>query len=162
MTAESSESSLQVEVSVKASLSDAFAAFVRRLGHWWPPEYTWSQEVLVDIGMEPKIGGACYELGPHGFRCDWGHIVSYSEPDSLRFRWQISPRREPVPDPKKASEVEIGFHESMGTTRVVVVHRGFDNHGNDAGWYRDALASEMGWPRILEAYRLFLEGRSTE
>lgn len=148
---------MRAEVTVARPQSVAFEIFVRRLGAWWPREYSWAQELLEQMVIEPKVGGACYEIGPHGFRCDWGRVTHYGEPERISFLWQISPRREPVPDPGKSSEVEVRFFEKAPGTRVLLEHRNFENHGGDAGWYRDALESEMGWPKILEAYREYTE-----
>jgi uncharacterized protein YndB with AHSA1/START domain len=125
-----------------------FEAFVD-LNSWWPREYTWSGEALERIELEARQGGACVEWGLDGFRCDWGRVIAWEPPERLAFRWQISPRREPVPDPAEASEVEVSFEPTDGGTEVTLVHRGFDRHGEGAGEYRQALASEQGWPYIL-------------
>jgi Domain of unknown function (DUF4394) len=61
-------------VTVNLAPEQAFDLFARRLGAWWPPEYSWSQDVLDEIGIEPHEGGMCFERGPHGFRCDWGRV----------------------------------------------------------------------------------------
>jgi hypothetical protein len=66
------------------------------------------------------------------------------------FSWQISPRREPVPDREKASEVELRFEEGSRSTRIEFEHRGFSRHGEGSDGYREALGSEQGWPYILE------------
>src|SRR5690606_23581431 len=50
----------------------AFDLFTDGLDSWWPREYTWAGETLEVIGIEPGVGGHCFERGPHGFRCDWG------------------------------------------------------------------------------------------
>jgi uncharacterized protein YndB with AHSA1/START domain len=132
---------------------EAFARFVDHLGDWWPSEYTWSEAALEGIGIEPREGGMCFEHGPHGFRCDWGRVLTVDRPRSVVLTWQIGPNREPVPDPSKASEVEVRFEpEDETTTRVELEHRGFDRHGAAAENYRAALASEQGWPYILSRY----------
>jgi uncharacterized protein YndB with AHSA1/START domain len=134
-------------LAVDADPERAFTAFAD-LGAWWPPEYTWAGETLQEIGIEPRADGHCYELGPHGFRCDWGRVTAWEPPRRLVFTWQIGPQREPVPDPAKASEVEVRFEPGS----VALEHRGFERHGPDAENYRAALASEHGWPYILERY----------
>jgi uncharacterized protein YndB with AHSA1/START domain len=130
-----------------AGAERAFAAFAD-LGTWWPPEYSWAGDVLEEIGIEPREGGHCYELGPHGFRCDWGRVTAWEPPRRLVFTWQIGPQREPAPDPARASEVEVRFE----ATSVTLEHRGFERHGPDHENYRAALASEHGWPYILGRY----------
>ncbi len=145
--------SIQYTLTVSLPRSDAFALFAQRLAEWWPREYTWSRSVLEYIGIEARPDGLCYERGPHGFRCDWGRVLAWEPPGRLVFAWQIGPRREPEPDPARASTVELRFDaEGDGRTRVTLEHRDFDSHGEEAEAYRRALASEQGWPYILSRY----------
>jgi len=144
---------VQCSVSVPLSTSEAFHLFFEELGRWWPREYTWSQEALQAIGIEPREGGLCFELGPYGFRCDWGRVLEWSPPDRVQLQWQISFRREPVPNPEKASLVEIGFTpEGAGSSRVTVTHSHFERHGAGAAEYQAAMASEHGWPYLLKRF----------
>lgn len=132
---------------------EAFALFAERLGSWWPREYTWSQQVLEAIGIEPYAGGLCYERGPHGFRCDWGRVLAWQPPQRLLLAWQISPRREPEPNPARASTVEVCFEaRTPNSTHVVLEHRDFERHGDGATEYRAALASPQGWPYIMQCF----------
>jgi uncharacterized protein YndB with AHSA1/START domain len=142
-------------ITVRGSSERAFAAFTERLGDWWPPEYTWSGPgALVAIGMEGGAGGLCYEIGPHGFRCDWGRILVWDPPRRLVFTWQIGPGREPIPDGSRAGEVEVRFRDiDGGNCHVALEHRGFAKYGPEADSYRAAMASPQGWPYLLESYR---------
>ena len=137
------------ELTVEAPPERAFARFAEELGAWWPREYTWSGDALEAIGIEPREGGMCFERGPHGFRCDWGRMLAWEPPDRLVFTWQIGPSREPVPDPARASEVEVRFAPAAEGTRVTLEHRDFARHGDAGPGYRDALGSEQGWPYML-------------
>lgn len=131
----------------------AFHAFTADFVRWWPAEYTWSGAVLQWIGMEPHTGGACYELGPEGFRCDFGRVLHWQPPHRLRFSWQIGPTRVPEPDPARASEVEVRFlAETPDRTRVELEHRHFSRHGSGAREYRAAMDSPQGWDHILHRY----------
>lgn len=94
---------IQRTLALGISAKTAFEAFVHDIHAWWPREYTWSQDQLQNIRIEAKADGLCTEIGPYGFRCDWGRVVRIEVPHSLVFKWQISPRREPVPDASKAS-----------------------------------------------------------
>jgi uncharacterized protein YndB with AHSA1/START domain len=136
-------------VGVDVSAARAFSLFTGELSEWWPAEYTWSGDVLEKLEIEPREGGRCVEWGPRGFQCDWGRVVVCEPPDRLVLSWQISPRREPEPNPRKASEVEVRFVEGDGGTQVQLEHRGFDAHGEGSDEYRDAMGSEQGWPHIL-------------
>ncbi len=138
---------------VDVTAAHAFAVFTGGLATWWPPEYTWAGEVLDTIAIEPRQGGRCFERGPYGFQCDWGRVLVWDPPHKLVFTWQISPRREPQPDPAKASEVEVRFiAEAASTTRVEFEHRNLACHGEEAEAYRAALDSPEGWTYILDRY----------
>lgn len=143
---------IKTEVTVPLPPSDAFRVFIEQLDSWWPREYTWGQDALEWIGIEPHAGGRCTERGPNGFQCDWGHVTRWEPPRLVELAWQISPRREPVPDPARASRVQVEFTESGGGTRVRLQHDGFERHGPEGGAYRDAMATEQGWPLILGRY----------
>ena len=145
--------SVRSTILVPAPAERAFATFARRLESWWVKEYTWSgPEALAEIGIEPRTGGMAYEIGPHGFRADWGRIVVWEPPRRLVLSWQIGPDRAPVPDPAQASEVEVHFVPAVqdGSTRVEVEHRNFDRHGAAAVGYREALTA--GWQELLSRY----------
>jgi uncharacterized protein YndB with AHSA1/START domain len=144
-------------VTVPAAPDRAFAAFAD-LNDWWPPEYTWSADTLRTIAIDPHEGGACFELGPYGFRCDWGRVLAWEPPGRLVFTWQIGPGREPVPDPEMASEVEVRVTPEGDGSRVELEHRGFERHGDGADGYAAALGSEQGWPYILGRYAARLSG----
>jgi uncharacterized protein YndB with AHSA1/START domain len=144
---------VRLALTVPVGAERAFELFTEGLATWWPREYSWSGEVLEDIGIEAREGGFCFELGPGGFRCDWGTVRAWEPPERLVLAWQIAPSRAPEPNPERASEVEVGFApEGPERTRVELEHRGFERHGDEAPGYRDALASEQGWPYILDRY----------
>jgi uncharacterized protein YndB with AHSA1/START domain len=132
---------------VALTLERAFARFTAL--DWWPAEYTWSQETLEDIGID---GSMLYERGPHGFRLDWGRVLDRQSPERLVFSWHIGPTRVPQPDPARASEVEVTFSAERDGTRVQLVHRAFERHGEGAEEYAAAMASPQGWEYILERF----------
>ena len=144
--------SVRTILRVPATADRAFEVFTGRIGRWWVKEYTWSgPAALAELGIEPRAGGMLYEIGPHGFRADWGRVLDWQPPHRLVFNWQIGPDRAPVPDPAKASEVEVRFTaEADNATRVEVAHRGFDRHGEAAQGYRRALTA--GWHELLSRY----------
>ena len=144
---------VDVAVAVDVPAELAFEVFADELALWWPREYSWSQDVLEDIGIEPHEDGLCFERGPHGFRCDWGRVLEWDPPRRLVIAWQISPRREPEPNPAKASEVEIRFDEAdAGGTRVRLEHRDFERHGEGGAEYAQMLGAPPGWPFLLDRF----------
>ncbi|MEM7017912.1 MAG: SRPBCC family protein [Pseudomonadota bacterium] len=148
-----STNSIQFNTTVNLSIEAAFKLFTENFSSWWPSEYSFSQDVLHDIGMELKADGLCYELGPHGFRCDWGRVLEYTPSTCLVLAWHLSPSSAPDPNPAHASEIQVNFvTENAGSTRITVEHRHFDKHGE--GWeaYLEEMASEYGWPYLLQCY----------
>ncbi|HSH45916.1 MAG TPA: SRPBCC family protein [Longimicrobiales bacterium] len=151
---------IRVERSVAVEPERAFRAFTEEMGSWWPRAYSWSRDVLEDMVIAPRTGGLCTELGPDGFRCDWGRVTAWEPPRRLAFTWQIAPDRTPAPDPARGSDVSVTFEAADGVqgapgtpgTRVTLEHRNLERHGDEAGEYRAAMASEAGWPFILAAF----------
>ena len=145
------------EINVAISADKAFQKFVNELNEWWPKEYTWSQDKLKEIRIDSRVGGLCSEIGPHGFRCDWGRVTDLTENKKIELKWQISPNREPVPDPEKASDIQIVFKENDDSTTVQFEHRNFENHGDGAEDYRKMMDGKQGWDFILDAYKQYCE-----
>jgi uncharacterized protein YndB with AHSA1/START domain len=146
---------VRVTVNVPASVDRAFAFFTDSFSSWWPREYTWSQDALNRIGIEAREGGLCSEYGPNGFRCDWGRVLVWDPPQQLVLSWQLSPDRQPEPNPAKASEVDIRFLPQGDSSCVLELqHRGFERHGAGGGAYAAAMGSDEGWPKILHRYRM--------
>jgi uncharacterized protein YndB with AHSA1/START domain len=142
---------VRAEVAVPCSPAEAFALFALRIGSWWPNEFTWSQDSLELFGLEPRAGGACFEVGPFGFRCDWGRVLAWKPPHELRFSWQISPERTPEPNPSKASEVLVRIEPNgRQGSRVLLEHGDFERHGAAADEYR--VGMEKGWGYLLDCY----------
>jgi uncharacterized protein YndB with AHSA1/START domain len=151
------DSEISSTVEVPLSPERAFKLFTDGLGGWWPREFSWSQDALEEIGMETRKGGLLYEIGPHGFRVDWGRVVEWEPPARLVFSWQISPTRVPEPDPAKASEVEVRFEPDDDGSRVVLAHRAFDRHGEGGAGYAEMMGAE-GWPYALERFTAAARG----
>lgn len=143
---------ISIEMDVRGEPTDAFLRFTREMRNWWPKSYSWSGETLQDMTIAEEAGGFCTEIGPHGFRCDFGRVLETDPPRRILFTWQIGPNREPVPDPSKASEVELIFSATVGGTRVTLTHRGFLNHGSGAEQYLEAMRSDQGWPLMLKRF----------
>jgi hypothetical protein len=99
--------SIRKNIELNLSAEEAFGKFVNNFNKWWPKEYTWSLDTLEDISIASAVGGFCSEIGPNGFRVDWGTVIDFQENKLLSFKWQIGPARKPVPDPEKASLVTI-------------------------------------------------------
>ncbi|MFB6319557.1 SRPBCC domain-containing protein [Saccharicrinis sp. FJH54] len=69
----------------------------------------------------------------------------------------MSARREPVPDPDKASEIKIRFEKPDAVTKVHFEHYNFENHGQEWKNYENMMQSEQGWPYILDQFKAYCE-----
>lgn len=146
---------------VPIPLEKAFDNFVNKLNEWWPKEYSWSQKDLVEIKIDPKKNGLCSEIGPHGFRCDWGRVTKIDPNKEIAFNWQISPQRVPEPNPDKSSEVKVVFKELPGAEACIELeHSGFEKHGDGSAAYQQAMDSEYGWRYILNAYTDYCKSKN--
>jgi uncharacterized protein YndB with AHSA1/START domain len=139
-------------VTVQVPRERAFELFTVGMGSWWPREFSWSQEKLEAIGIEPHSDGFAYERGPFGFTIHWGRVTAWDPPGRLVFTWQIAGDRTPQPDPELSSEVEVRFQEEDGATRVALEHRGWERHGDGAREYRDGFERAGAWPYALERF----------
>ncbi|MBK6266725.1 SRPBCC domain-containing protein [Marivirga sp. S37H4] len=138
------------KLTVEINAKKAFRKFVHEFNQWWPKEYTWSQDFLREIKIDPKIDGLCTEIGPYGFRIDWGRVTNLTENESIEFKWQISPKREPIPNPDAASDIKINFTQQNGSaTSIEFEHYNFRNHADGGKEYQEMMDSEYGWDYIL-------------
>ncbi|WKN41656.1 SRPBCC domain-containing protein [Tunicatimonas pelagia] len=147
-------------IQVSVSSDQAFHKFLHEFNNWWPREYTWSRDKLIEIRIDARVGGLCTEVGPYEFRCDWGRVTELVTNQKIGLKWQISPKREPVPDPEQASTIEIKFAENQGGTLMELVHQDFERHGAGIEEYRDAMDSEYGWDYILKCYQTYCKQSS--
>jgi uncharacterized protein YndB with AHSA1/START domain len=147
-------------VTVGCPVGQAFSLFTEGFVEWWPSDYTWSGGKLETIAIEPRAGGRCFEIGPHGFHCDWGRVLLWEPPIRIVFTCQIRPDRVPEPDPDRASEVEVQFSaEGASETKVELEHHAFGRHGEGGEAYRAGMASREGWGFILERFVEFCSNR---
>ncbi|SKB86687.1 SRPBCC family protein [Dyadobacter psychrophilus] len=151
---------ITTKIAVDIRPDAAFEHFIYKLHAWWPKQYTWSGDKLVEIRINPQVNGLCTEIGPFGFRCDWGRVTEFKQSVKLSFTWQISPTRIPEPDPDKASLVSVLFTESSyESTDITLIHSNFENHGDGASGYAEAMDSEQGWPKILNAFKAYCQNQ---
>lgn len=138
---------------VTAPPERAYAVFKDSFGAWWPADYTYSGAGgLHSISLGHGTGDLCTEIGPHGFRVDWGRMLNVEPPRRLRFLWQIAGDRTPQPDPAASSEVEVLFETAPVGTTVRLIHSRFERYGESGASYRDEMASEYGWPLIMARF----------
>ena len=144
-----------VHETISLNPAEAFSAFVDGFGKWYPAEYTWSQNGLDTIAIEPREGGRCFERGPNGFELDWGRVTAFQPPKIVTFTWQISVKRVPIPNAAKAGQVTVRFDTEDNATKLTLTHHGFEHYAEQPRQYREALAAPHGWIYILDCFKTY-------
>jgi uncharacterized protein YndB with AHSA1/START domain len=148
----SGDDSLVRETTVPVEPERAWTLFVDRFADWWPQAYSFSQDQLTAIGIEPRPGGRCFERDATGQTLTWGTVFAAERPARLLFVWQITMDRRIEPDTNRASEVEVVFMPASTGTRIHLTHRSFRRHGGNWRAYRDGMGSEQGWSYCLACF----------
>jgi len=136
--------SVTTSIEVDAPAARAFHVFTAEIGTWWDEDKHLLTAPVAEMVFEPFVGGHIIDRGTDGSECRWGRVLAYEPPSRVCFSWDINTRWQIETDHDRTSEVEITFEElSPHRTRVVLVHRHLDRHGE--GWQsmRDAVGS--GW-----------------
>jgi uncharacterized protein YndB with AHSA1/START domain len=153
MTAQATDTSVQVQIVVDASIEDAFRVCTEDIASWWPSGHHLLEGEDVDLVFEAREGGHIYDRGADGSQCRWARVLVCEPPNRLVFSWEINPQWKLETDLRRASEVEVRFHaEGANRTRVELEHRNLDRHGEGWEQKRDAVGSPEGWPEILQAF----------
>lgn len=127
----------------------AFKLIVDHPELWWRSPFLGTKGKPLDVGIEPFVGGICYQIGNEGQRQVWGTVLSIEEPLFIRIAWQVSQEGTQISDPAAASRVVFNFREAGDNTRLEVVHGSFLRHGEKGGDYMTEMKQAEGWPRIL-------------
>ena len=94
------------------------------------------------VVLEGRIGGRIFERTPGGIEHDWGEVTVWEPPTRLGYLWHL--RR----DRADATDVEIRFLDrGDGSTRVEIVHSGWERLGAEAETWRDR--NHGGWATLL-------------
>lgn len=133
----------------------AWDLFVTRFADWWPTAYSFSQDRLSEIGIEPVPGGRCYERDDAGHSLSWGTVLAAERGQRLLFLWQITADRRIETDTARASEVDVAFEPIDAGTRVSLTHRAFNRHGGDWRAYLAGMGSDQGWTYCLDRFAEF-------
>jgi uncharacterized protein YndB with AHSA1/START domain len=139
---------LEVRSSVAVQLprDQAFRLFTERMGSWWPQAtHSVYGEDVVDVILEPMVGGRLYELAADGRTSDWGRVTAWEPIDRVAMTWH------PGYGEDLESLVEVTFRDTAdGGTRVDLLHTGWEAHGADAQMM--ASGYQAGWPVVLERF----------
>lgn len=153
MSTHTTDTAVQASVVVDVPQERAFDAFTAEIGTWWPPDHHILEAELAEMVFEPRVGGHVYDRGVDGSECRWARVLEYERPSHFVISWDINLAWQIEADPTRTSEIEVRFiAEGPTRTRVTLVHRHLDRHGDGWQGMRDAVGSPGGWPRGLERF----------
>jgi uncharacterized protein YndB with AHSA1/START domain len=146
-------------ITVEASQARAFEVFTAGMSTWWLMDsHHIGEQVPEAVVIEPQAGGRWFERAPDGAECDWGRVLEWEPPARILLGWHLSPGFRYDPDPATATEVEVVFvPEGPTTTRVDLVHRGLEVHGERAEAMRAGIDSPEGWSGLLTVFAAAVE-----
>jgi hypothetical protein len=144
-------SPLRLSFDIDCPSAHAFEVWTTRLSSWWPRGHTTSGHPDAVVTLEPHLGGRIFERTPDGTEIDWGEVTAWNPPHGLGYLWHIGRDR------SDATDVELTFVDrGDGTTRLEIVHSGWERLGTEGLSWREANAG--GWnamiPGFIEAAEL--------
>ncbi|MCW2857382.1 MAG: Activator of Hsp90 ATPase 1 family protein [Marmoricola sp.] len=150
--------SLAVSIEVAAPAAHTFETFTQRMETWWDPTHHLLPDTVA-MRVEPHVGGTITDIAKDGSTCTWGRVLAYAPPVRFTFTWDISLQWEVETDLSKCSEVDVTFTPVSETqTRVDLVHRHLERHGEGWQGMAQAVGSPTGWPAGLQ--RLAIAART--
>lgn len=136
---------IAMEITVARDVRDAFRIFTEEIGTWWPSEtHSIGEGRVVDVTIEGRVGGRCFETWDDGSEHVWGEVLRWDAPRGFTCTWHPSDER------PTATELEVTFSPADGGTLVALEHRGWERHGPEAPELVKSYRS--GWPVVLELY----------
>lgn len=135
---------LKVEFTVACSPQHAFEVWAQRTSQWWPQGHSLSGDPDMIVAFEPFAGGRIFERTPKGVELDWGQVLAWDPPHRLSYMWHI------YGDRLDATEVEVNFAAEEDTTKVTIVHRGWERLGSRGEKLRKR--NRAGWAGLIDHY----------
>jgi uncharacterized protein YndB with AHSA1/START domain len=135
---------LEMQFTVACSCLHAFEVWTAKTSLWWPHDHSVSGQPGLQVTIEPGPGGRIFEQTRDGTEHDWGRVLVWEPPLRLRYLWHIGG------DPVDATEVEVTFTDEGESTRVVIVHRGWERLGASGPDRRER--NRKGWAGLLPHY----------
>jgi len=152
--------SVVVTTVVAADASTTFALFTEDVNLWWKqgPRFRGAGGTLR---FEPGEGGRLIQQDLDGSEFEFGRISVWKPGDRLVFGWRNRNFAE-----GEVTEVEVQFEAVGASTRVTVIHRGWDalrpDHPSRHGLEGSAFSAMMGvwWGDQALSLRLLAKERS--
>jgi len=136
-------------VHTKAPPAKAFEIFTAQIGRWWPKGNGVGARPLVEVVIEPGVGGRWFERDGEGLETQWGRVLEWAPPRRLVLGWQLN--RERRFDPDLLTEVEVLFSAAEGGgTDVSLEHRDLERFGRDGAQWISSISG--GWTQKLREF----------
>jgi uncharacterized protein YndB with AHSA1/START domain len=147
-------------ITVAAPRQRAFDVFTTGMTDWWLRDsHHIGEQPPEAVVIEPQAGGRWFERAPDGTECDWGRVLEWDPPARVLLAWHLGPQFNYDPDPAKSTELEVRFlAEGPATTRVELVHHGFEVHGPAGEELSKVVGGPEGWNGLLQLYVAAAEG----
>ncbi len=155
----SATDSVVVTTVVAADVDETFTLFTEDVNVWWKqgPRFRGAGGTLR---FEPREGGRLIQQDSDGSEFEFGRISVWKPGERLVFGW-----RNRNFAPSELTEVEVQFEAVGASTRVTVVHRGWDalrpDHPSRHGLEDSAFGAMMGvwWGDQALSLRLWAKAR---
>jgi uncharacterized protein YndB with AHSA1/START domain len=136
---------LRLSYDIACPAEHAFEVWTTRLSTWWPKGHSASGDPDTLVMLEPRLGGRIFERTPDGTEIDWGEVTQWTPPLRLGYLWHIGRDR------SDATDVELTFVDlGNGSTRLDIVHRGWERLGPEGLPWREANIS--GWGALIPSF----------
>lgn len=153
MSDQAAPTSVSHSVVVNVPVEDAFKVFTVDFGRFKPREHNLLAVDIAETVFETRVGGHVFDRGVDGSECRWGRVLVYEPPNRLVVSWDINPSFQIETDLDKTSEFEVRFvAEGPRRTRVELVHRNLERHGQGWEGIQGAVNGDQGWPLYLSRY----------
>jgi hypothetical protein len=132
------------ELRLACPVDTAFDTYARRMGEWWPPQYTAHASTFSGLAVEPVVGGrlvASYGAVEH----EWGRVTLWEPTAHLAHTFTLA-----QPSGRE-SLVRVDLRATRHGTAVRVEHGGW------AQGTEGVRARFTDWPLILSRYAFLAE-----
>ncbi len=142
---------IRKQVTVPASMEQAFAVFTQQIGSWWPHETHSIAEIHAEtVIMEEHQGGRLYEVVDDGTEHDWGAVLIWDPPRQVTLSWRFGGADGVF------TEVDVTFEDTDAGTVVNLEHRHWERIGEKAEELRSQYHD--GWDPVVARYVAMFTG----
>ncbi|HET9259989.1 MAG TPA: metalloregulator ArsR/SmtB family transcription factor [Acidimicrobiia bacterium] len=129
-------------ITVPGDVADVFELFTERIGEWWPmASHSVAGDEVVDVRIDPIVGGRMYEVTGEGDQHEWGLVLQWEQDRRLVLDWY------PGLSIAETTRLELSFLPMGDRTEVTLIHDGWEARGEEALQRRDEYNS--GWGVVL-------------